>query len=266
LAFGSALSDALLAENSQEGSSITQSLIDGLASIGVNYQPANPSQFQIDWATLQASFNANPGQASALLSNAFQLLSAVEESIATSQSAQEQYLYAPQFGLLTNTYAQNAYAALQLLVDDMTSSQEVTTAADQTSANVNAAAVPVSASAASPTPNSVSPGIDLTVTATVVATPSPALSTPNAANNADTNAIELPNSAVLQIAMDPVQTDPLIATAVAAYRIGEAVASTRSDIRNITTINPDDEIARIYRTNPVTLELHEGDGGNERGA
>jgi len=83
--FDNALLTALHAGLALSGETVTRSLIDSLAQVGVNFQEAgsalNPNQFQIDWATLEGAYTANPTQTTALLSNALQALATIEQNL-----------------------------------------------------------------------------------------------------------------------------------------------------------------------------------------
>jgi hypothetical protein len=242
--FNSALLTAIQDENTQSGSENIQSFISSLAAVGINFQPAtntlNPNQFQIDWGTLEAAFNANPAQTTALLSNAFQALGAIEENLILSQQGLTVTANEIIPGLYSNALASeintNVLASQPLLAEEavisalennlLASQIAAIEAGTTTNAATNTATTPAtntqlaSLEAISPVA-SANPAVPAaavtnepeTDTAAIVAT------TPAAA--VVVNSL-VTNQTATQTDMDPIATDPMIAVALAAYRMSEA--------------------------------------------
>ena len=89
-AFDNALLLAMHTNNDQSDTNMTQSVIDSLSEIGIQFQEAsntlNPNQFQINWANLEEIYTANPGQTTDLLLNAFQALASIEQNLISTDT------------------------------------------------------------------------------------------------------------------------------------------------------------------------------------
>ncbi|PRC90920.1 hypothetical protein [Solimicrobium silvestre] len=315
--FNNALLTGIQTENTQSGSSSIQSFIDSLAEVGINFQAGtdfmSPSQFQIDWTTLASAYNANPAQTSALLSNAFQALGAIEENLLLSQqglnlpgneinpvlydgvsaSQIDTSAVAAELNSLINAEGPNVYDSAQLLLasEQLIEALDANLIASQTAAAKTSAAV----TAATVATNTVEDNLNIATTASnaelasIEVTP-PLVVVTNPANSPAANAlvsnsdvsVANANSAVInsvnanastsvsntQATLEAVVIDPLIAVAVAAYRVGEAISAIPSD----KPLNPAPEsiqdIDQIPKVAPVTSNLHGGsnEGGHNQAA
>ena len=224
-AFENALLQEIQTQVEQTGSGNTQSFINNLATLGITFQgadnPINPNQFQINWAMLETAYQTNPTQTAATLSNAFQGLSAIEDNLMLSQFAQNQNI-ATQLSALDIAEAQSTLQQSTLIEDALLNALDT---------------------------NLVAP------VATTVATPA-AASTAAATNPAkvNTDAAEATSTINAQAIMQPLTVDPLVLTAVAAYRAGEVIATAVADrpVKNpAIELNPDiDQVPKVNAINP----------------
>ncbi|MFZ6817808.1 hypothetical protein [Undibacterium sp. Ji22W] len=80
---------AIHTQNVQIGSEHTQSFIDSLAQVGINFNEAtektNPNQFKIDSQALEKAFKANPAQTTNLLDKALKGLVVIEAKLLVSE-------------------------------------------------------------------------------------------------------------------------------------------------------------------------------------
>ena len=218
-AFEEALLREIQGKNTPQTAENTQSFINSLSSLGINFQeatnPTNPNQFQIDWNRLETAYQANPTQTATLLANSFQAFNAIEENLMLSQST---------------LGAANAV--------DIIAAQAATTG---TAAANPTATTPVAAPAATTTLSTILANVS-TTTATAPAVTITTVGPTAAATNA---------SAIPSAAVQATTIDPLVATAVAAYRAGEVLANPPGDkmVQNpITANNP--EVTQVYKINP----------------
>lgn len=205
-AFDTALLAALHEKNIQAGTATVRSFIGSMARLGIQFQeaghPLTPNQFQFELTSLEAAYRANPALTSKILSNAFNALSAIETQ-----------LLKPPVTSGANDSLTTAELAAQINVDNA-----VTIAVTIAEANAVVAQASTPANTATaPTP--AAPNNTGTNPALVPGSAS-AAGLPAASPSANSNAA---SPAEL---MGPVMIDPLIATAVAAYRLTENLAPT----------------------------------------
>ena len=268
--FENALLQELHAQNTLPGSTNSQSLIDSLAAVGINFQeatnPTNPNQFQINSTALEAAFSANPTQTSTLLSNALQGLSAIEEKLILGQSATGSDLFTTQLNTVNSTDAAATAAVQPMLAEEalivsvdtnLTPTQTATTVAQATTPVTAAENTPVTAPGAA-TAATVAATAANAAANNATATPVPVTTAPAAtvvdpviANTTAANAAT--NANVVQAAMTPNPIDPLIAVAVAAYRAGEAIANipTNHVLINPAVVDTVPDIDPVDRVNPI---------------
>lgn len=270
-AFENALMAAIQNETSHAGATHTQSFIDSLAQLGIQFQDSAsltaPNQFTIDWTRLETAFNANPAQTTALLSNAFQALNTIAETTVASQATLGLGQSAVQSDLLNNLYTQNSNAVLQprldtaivnaadsALLTGATPTPTSTAAATQRAQTAQTAQTTNTATTTTPAAN---PGVAAvpvtTVTPTAVNTTVAATTPP--VNASATAAAAAP--ATTPIPVTPVLIDPNIAAAVAAYRVNETIGRTIGEL----DIAPDTElipgIGPVSKTKAVSLDTNE---------
>ncbi|MFZ6751624.1 hypothetical protein [Undibacterium sp. Ren11W] len=106
--FGSAFDNALLlAIHAQSGTSNGISLIDNLATIGINFQEPSASTdtgtFSIDLNSLQAAFNLDPVKTSEVLTKSLQTLAGIEAKLISLPSLQNSSLLTSDPGSIFST-------------------------------------------------------------------------------------------------------------------------------------------------------------------
>ncbi|MET3105618.1 hypothetical protein AAKU67_003172 [Oxalobacteraceae bacterium GrIS 2.11] len=268
-AFENALMAAIQNETSHAGATHTQSFIDSLAQLGIQFQDSAsltaPNQFTIDWTRLETAFNANPAQTIALLSNAFQALNTIAETTVASQATLGLSQSAVQSDLLNNLYTQNSNAVLQPRLDtaivnaaDSALLTGATPTPTSTAAATQTAQTAQTTNTATTTTPAANPGVAAvpvtTVTPTAVNTTA-AATTPLVTASATATANAAP--ATTPIPVTPVLIDPNIAAAVAAYRVNETIGRTIGEL----DIAPDTElipgIGPVSKTKAVSLDTNE---------
>ncbi len=240
--FDSALLNALQTQNLQTGSASVQSFIDSLAQVGINFQGAtsliNPNQFQFNLSALEMAYNANSKQTSALLSNAFQALSSIEQQLLLAQTSQtlNASLMTTQPTSVTssaNRAANNTSPAAG--ANGTTGSAALNVSGVSGVAGVAGTAAPAAASA--------NAQIAVTASAVAGATASPAVAPPSAAAAS--------TLATLAATINPATTDPIVALAVAAYRVTESMEHTPASqpANPVNEVIPD--VTETDRVEPV---------------
>jgi len=237
-AFDSALLQAIHVENNQSGSGSVQSFINSLTQVGINFQeannPTNPNQFQINMTALEAAYSSNPTQISTLLTNAFQGLSTIEQQLLLAQSAQTQDAtqmtlqsanvvtanIAGNSAASTTNGASNPVNAALYGVTGYSALNIISGNTENPPANADAASASASAAAISP-------------------------SNDNAAD-----------AAITASTMNPVMIDPMIALAVAAYRVGENIEHSLTEKSSRPTAELIPDIGETTKVEPIDSDTH----------
>ena len=225
----------------------TQSFINSLATLGITFQgdenPLYPNQFQINWSTLEAAYQANPAQTATTLANAFQGLGAIEDNLMLTQANLTQDQALAQATAQDSVDAQSTLqstlvedALLNSLITNLTPAQNVATTAPTTAAALAVAAA-----------------------TTTAATPA------NAAAATNTDAAEATSTVNAQAIMQPVTIDPLVLTAVAAYRASEVIANPAGErplANPAAPLNPD--IGQVTKVNAINGDSSNGANQGEQ--
>ena len=213
----------------------TQSFINSLATLGITFQgdenPLYPNQFQINWSTLEAAYQANPAQTATALANAFQGLGAIEDNLMLTQANLTQDQALAQATAQDSVDAQSTLqstlvedALLNSLITNLTPAQNVATTAATTAAT-----------------------------------------TTNAAAATNTDAAEATSTVNAQAIMQPVTIDPLVLTAVAAYRASEVIANPAGErplANPAAPLNPD--IGQVTKVNAINGDSNSGANQGEQ--
>ncbi len=243
-AFDSALLTAIHAQNSQSGATSTQSFIDSMAQVGITFQEStflnSSNQFQFDLSKLQAAYSNDPAQTMALLSRAFQALSAIEEQLLQAKAAQT-----------GNTNLMTAQLADTLMPAVPANSNAAV------AGSANGAAVAAPPMAAAPITASASQSTVASAPLTAALVSAAGLAVNNATVASMTNAESAPVAVTMQ--WEHAGSDPLIAQAVAAYRMGEYIEST-SDKHSVThAAGLVPEISAVVNIEPIGPDTQKPD-------
>jgi hypothetical protein len=229
--FDNAFLLALQDENTQSGANSIQSFINNLAQLGIDFQGdnnlGNPNYFQFNLTALEQAYANSPGQTAALLNTAFQGLGTLEDQLLTALAANQNL-----------TVAQTATYTIPTTANTANTGVPAGSAAQSVATAEMAAAAEVAATGATVAP--------------VAAAPVNTASTP-AANPVPPAATTMP------LAFDPVTIGPLIAQAVAAYRVVENIAPPPINLLDPTpAIDTVPDVIETTRVEPIGPDTPRG--------
>lgn len=251
--FDHALILAIHGKNTQSGTGSTQSFIDSLAKVGIDFHEAtgltDQNHFKIDWTKLESEFNANPTQTSALLSNALQALTVIEETILAAQSTPN--LSAK--GVNPGSGVSASGSQFNTAQNNPIITTSVATPASSFTSNSEASVVSTVSGNTSLSPNE--------IVAPVLSALTLASNTAGIENVTTTSNI---NANSLQQNIQSIPFNPFIAAAVMAYRIGETITTTSEDMGFKPPLKTSEEVSEIHKIDPVKFNPYDGQNGNKR--